>query len=90
MNMDIMHLAKLSKIKIDDKLAEKIKTDISKILKSVDDLPNPDEKDSFFNLDNIMTLRNDEVKDQEFTRNDILKNAPQIKAGCAVVPKEID
>ncbi len=88
--MDIMHLAKLCKIKIDDELAEKIKIDISKILKSVEDLPNPNKNDSFFNPDNIMTLRNDNAKGQEFTRDDILKNAPQIKAGCAVVPKEID
>lgn len=90
MNIDIMHLAELCKIKIDDELANKIKNDVSKILKSVEDLPNPSEDESFFNPNNIMTLRNDDVKDQEFTRDDILKNAPQIKAGCAVVPKEID
>lgn len=90
MNIDIVHLAELCKIKIDDELAKKIKNDISKILKSVEDLPNPSEDESFFNPNNIMTLRNDNVKNQEFTRNDILKNAPQIKAGCAVVPKEID
>lgn len=90
MNIDIVHLAELCKIKIDDELAKKIKNDISKILKSVEDLPNPSEGESFFNPNNIMTLRNDDVKDQEFTRDDILKNAPQIKAGCAVVPKEID
>lgn len=90
MNIDMIHLAKLCKIKIDNKLSEKIKTDISKILKSVEALPNFDENESFFDPNNIMILRNDEAKSQEFTRDDILKNAPKIKAGCAVVPKEID
>lgn len=90
MNIDMIHLAKLCKIKIDNELSEKIKTDISKILKSVDDLPNFNENESFFNPKNIMSLRDDEVKSQEFTRDDILKNAPKIKAGCVVVPKEIE
>ncbi len=89
MNIDMIHLAKLCKIKIDNKLSEKIKNDISKILKSVEDLPNFDKNESFFDPNNIMTLRDDVAK-QEFTRDDILKNAPKVKAGCAVVPKEID
>lgn len=90
MNIDMIHLAKLCKIKIDNELAKKIEADISKILKSVDDLPNFDKNESFFDPNNIMTLRNDEAIKQEFTRDDILKNAPQTKAGCAVVPKEIE
>lgn len=90
MNIDMIHLAKLCKIKIDNGLSEKIKTDISKILKSVNDLPNFDKNESFFNPNNIMSLRDDSVTEQEFTRDDILKNAPKIKAGCVVVPKEID
>lgn len=89
MNIDMIHLAKLCKIKIDNKLSEKIKNDISKILKSVEDLPNFDKNESFFDPNNIMSLRDDVIK-QEFTRDDILKNAPKVKAGCAVVPKEID
>lgn len=90
MNIDMLHLAKLCKIKIDDELSEKIKMDISKILKSVEDLPNFDKHESFFDPNNIMTLRDDKVTKQEFTRDDILKNATKTKAGCAVVPKEID
>lgn len=90
MDIDMMQIAKLCKIKIDDEVAEKIKANISKILKSVEDLPNFDKNENFFNPNNIMTLRDDDVKNQEFTRDDILKNAPKIKAGCVVVPKEID
>lgn len=90
MDIDMMQIAKLCKIKIDDEVAEKIKTNISKILKSVEDLPIFDKNENFFNPNNIMTLRDDDVKNQEFTRDDILKNAPKIKAGCVVVPKEID
>ncbi|MEG0895322.1 MAG: Asp-tRNA(Asn)/Glu-tRNA(Gln) amidotransferase subunit GatC [Oscillospiraceae bacterium] len=36
-----------------------------------------------------MELRED-VVENKFKRDEILKNAPQIKAGCIVVPKVIE
>lgn len=90
MDIEIMQIAKLSRIKIDGAVAKKVEANLNRIIQSIKDLPEFDKNENFFNPENVMQLRADVVKDFGFDRNDILKNAPQVKAGCVVVPKKID
>ena len=90
MDIEIMKIAKLSRIKIDGAVAKKFEANLNRIIQSIKDLPEFDKNENFFNPENVMQLRDDVVKDLGFDRNDMLKNAPQVKAGCVVVPKKID
>ncbi len=90
MDIEIMQIAKLSRIKIDGAVAKKVEANLNRIIQSIKDLPEFDQNENFFNPENVMQLRADVVKDFGFDRNDMLKNAPQVKAGCVVVPKKID
>ena len=90
MDIEIMQIAKISRIKIDGAVAKKVEANLNRIIQSIKDLPEFDKNENFFNPENVMQLRADVVKDFGFDRNDILKNAPQVKAGCVVVPKKID
>ncbi len=90
MDIEIMKIAKLSRIKMDGAVAKKVEANLNRIIQSIKDLPEFDKSENFFNPDNVMPLRADVVKDFGFDRNDMLKNAPQVKAGCVVVPKKID
>ncbi len=90
MDIEIMKIAKLSRIKIDAAVAKKFEANLNRIIQSIKDLPEFDKNENFFNPENVMQLRADVVKDFGFDRNDMLKNAPQVKAGCVVVPKKID
>ena len=40
--------------------------------------------------ENAMALRADEIGENKPSRDEILKNAPKIVAGCVVVPKTVD
>jgi len=39
--------------------------------------------------DNPMILRKDVAVQDKFTRQELMQNAPQVKAGCLVVPKTV-
>ena len=88
-DIDIRHIAKLSRLKIsDDELAgyEKEMGDIIEMVEAMPDISDELTVDP----DNAMTLRSDEVSGQKFSRDEILKNAPKTVAGCVVVPKTVD
>ena len=40
--------------------------------------------------DNAMELRKDSLEECGISRDEILKNAPKVVAGCVVVPKTVD
>ena len=40
--------------------------------------------------DNPMILRKDVAVQDKFTRQELMQNAPQVKAGCLVVPKTVE
>lgn len=90
MDIDIKKIAKLCKIKVEDDIAQKTKNDLIKIINSIKDLPILNNNDDFLDSSDPMVLRKDVIKDKQFTREEILKNAPCLHAGCVVVPKEID
>ena len=40
--------------------------------------------------DNPMILRKDVAVQDKFTRQELMQNAPHVKAGCLVVPKTVE
>lgn len=89
MSIDIKKIAKLSMLKIEDEKIEKFEKDMEAIIDMVDSLPNIDGE---LNLDpdNVMALRKDFAVQNKYTRNELLQNAPEVQAGCLVVPKTVE
>jgi aspartyl-tRNA(Asn)/glutamyl-tRNA(Gln) amidotransferase subunit C len=89
MAIDIKHIAKLSRLKIEDDKLSKFEKDMEAIVAMVDKLPDVNEE---LTLDtaNPMTLREDVAVQKKFTRDELLKNAPEVQAGCLVVPKTVE
>ncbi len=89
MNIDIKHIAKLSRLRIEDDKIEKFEKDMQSIVNMVEQLPDIDDT---LTLDpaNAMKLREDVEVTGKFTRDELLKNAPQVQAGCLVVPKIVE
>lgn len=90
MKIDIKHLAKLSKLNItDEKEEQKLETQMQDIVKLIEKLPELSSEGSLIDASNPMKCRED-VAHNEFKRDEILSNAPQVQAGCVVVPKVIE
>lgn len=89
MKIDIKHIAKLSRLKIEDKELAKFEKEMENIVQMVEKLPQIDDE---LNLDasNPMHLREDKAVTDKYTRDELLKNAPKVKAGCLVVPKTVE
>lgn len=89
MDIDIRHIAKLSRLKISDSELEGYEKEIGEIIAMVEAMP--DIKDELtVDPDNVMKLRSDEIGEVKYSRDEILKNAPKTVAGCVVVPKTVD
>lgn len=89
MSIDIRHIAKLARLKIDDSQIEKIESQMQSIVDMVENLPDTDQ-DLVLDSNNPMELRQDIAVQNKFTRNELVKNAPQVQAGCFVVPKTVE
>ena len=89
MKVDIKHIAKLSRLRIEDEKFEKFERDMENIVEMVEKLPEIDDE---LNLDknNPMILREDKAILNKYTRDELLKNAPKVQAGCLVVPKTVE
>ena len=89
MSIDIKKIAKLSMLKVEDEKIEKFEKDMEAIIDMVDSLPSIDGE---LNLDpdNVMALRKDFAVQNKYTRNELLQNAPEVQAGCLVVPKTVE
>ena len=61
-------------------------TDIIKMVEEMPDIAESLELDA----DNAMELRKDSLEECGISRDEILKNAPKVVAGCVVVPKTVD
>ena len=59
------------------------------IVAMVEKLPDIDASGALIDPDNPMEMRKD-VPEKKFTRDELLKNAPEVQAGCIVVPKVVD
>ena len=89
MRIDIDHIAKLARLKIDESQKEKFTKQMESMLDLVDSLPPVEAETVETDASNPMVLRKD-VIEPSFKREEILKNAPQVQAGCVVVPKIMD
>lgn len=89
MNIDIKHIAKLSRLRIEDDKLEEFETQMQNIVNMVENLP--DIKDELvLDESNPMILREDKAVTDKYTRQELMANAPQVKAGCLVVPKTVE
>lgn len=89
MKIDIKHIAKLSRLRIEDDKLEKFEKDMESIVNMVDRLPDV-EGTLDLNPKDTMTLREDKAVTDKFKRKELLKNAPEVQAGCLVVPKTVE
>ena len=89
MNIDIQHLAKLSRLKFSPEEEKKYAAEMEKIVEMVEKLPDLDASGALIDPANPMTLRPDQVENKA-NRNELLQNAPETQAGCIVVPKVVD
>ena len=74
MNIDIKHITKLARLRIEDDQLDKFESEMQNIVGMVEKLPD---------------IQDVAVQDK-FTRQELMQNAPQVKAGCLVVPKTVE
>ena len=88
-NIDIKHIAKLARLHIDDNKLDKIENEMQNIVNMVEQLPEINDELAL-DTDNPMILRKDKAVTDKFTRQELMQNAPKVKAGCLVVPKTVE
>lgn len=89
MNIDIKHIAKLARLRIEDDQLDKFESEMQNIVGMVEKLPDIQDEMTL-DPDNLMILRKDVAVQDKFTRQELMQNAPQVKAGCLVVPKTVE
>lgn len=89
MNIDIKHIAKLARLRIEDDQLDKSESEMQNIVGMVEKLPDIQDEMTL-DPDNPMILRKDVAVQDKFTRQELMQNAPQVKAGCLVVPKTVE
>ena len=89
MNIDIKHVAKLSRLRIEDDKLEEFEKQMQNIVNMVERMPDI-EDELVLDESNPMILREDKAVTDKFTRQELMANAPQVKAGCLVVPKTVE
>ena len=89
MNLDIKHIAKLARLRIEDDQLDKFESEMQNIVGMVEKLPDIQDEMTL-DPDNPMILRKDVAVQDKFTRQELMQNAPQVKAGCLVVPKTVE
>lgn len=90
MKIDINHIAKLARLKMDEQQAEKFAHQMEGIIDMVANLPAIEGVATGLDPAHPMTLRPDVAIPSECKRDDILANAPQVEAGCVVVPRIVE
>lgn len=90
MNIDIKHIAKLARLRIDEDELKKFENDMQGIVDMVENLPDDIKDEPLLDPKNAMTLREDKVRENKFSRDELTKNAPHVTAGCLVVPKTVE
>lgn len=89
MNIDIQHIAKLSRLSIEKDQLEKVQREMEAIVAMVEKLPNQENQTLGVDPSHRMELRRDEIR-PSLRREVILQNAPEVAAGCIVVPKTVE
>ena len=89
MKIDIKHIAKLARLRIEDDQVDKFKSEMQNIVDMVEKLPDINDELAL-DTANPMKLREDAAVTNKFTREELMKNAPKVQAGCLVVPKTVE
>lgn len=87
--IDVKHLAKLSRLHFDDAAAEKMARDMQDIVGMVKRLPDFTETRLPLSVADRMELRPD-VAGPSLPREAVLQNAPAAEAGCVLVPQVVE
>lgn len=90
MSIDVQHLAKLARLRIEDEQLPKFEKDMESIVAMVEQLPEVSGDASGLDPEHPMKLRPDVEGTDKLTRNELLANAPKMQAGCVVVPKTVE
>lgn len=88
----VRYLESLARIELTDEQREETEKDLRDILTYIDtlnELPTDGVQPLSHSFPVTNVMRQDEVK-MHNTRDDILKNAPEEKDGCFVVPKTVE
>ena len=91
MELDIEYLAYLSKLELSNQEKESFKEELTKTIEFVGEINNVDIPKVYEKLTTVSlkNLREDEPS-SEFTREDILLNAPKKKDGCFIAPLVVE
>lgn len=89
MSVDVQHLAGLARLRIGEDKLSGFEKDMERIISMVDELPDLEGEIDVLLPETAMTLRHDEIK-SGFNREQMMANAPQMQAGCVVVPKTLE
>lgn len=89
MEIDIRHIAKLARLKITDEELPRFEKEMADIVGMVENLPDLPDSGALIDPDYPMTMRQDKAENT-FRRDELLKNAPQVQAGCVVVPRIVE
>lgn len=89
MEIDIRHIAKLARLNITDEELPRFEKEMADIVGMVENLPDLPDSGALIDPDHPMTMRQDEAENT-FRRDELLKNAPQVQAGCVVVPRIVE
>lgn len=89
MKINVDHIAKLSKLCFSGEEKIKIEKELSSMINMVEKLPETNVNLNEADASEIMQLREDKVL-PSMPRDELLKNAPEVKAGCIVVPKTVE
>lgn len=89
MNIDIQHIAKLSRLSIGEDKLEKFQREMENIVAMVEKLPAVENQTLAVDPADRMELRKDEIR-PSLRREVVLQNAPKSVAGCIVVPKTVE
>ena len=74
---------------VEDDQLDKFESEMENIVGMVEKLPDIQDEMTL-DPDNPMILRKDVAVQDKFTRQELMQNAPQVKAGCLVVPKTVE
>ncbi|MEG1782895.1 MAG: Asp-tRNA(Asn)/Glu-tRNA(Gln) amidotransferase subunit GatC [Oscillospiraceae bacterium] len=89
MEIDIKHIAKLARLSIPEEKVAKFQHEMEGIIEMVENLPELPAGGALVDESNTMELRKDEVV-PSYSREEILRNAPNTAAGCILIPRVVD
>lgn len=90
---DIRHVADLARLNLSAEETEKLAIDMESIIRySMDKLKELD-TENVKPMEHVLPIRNvfrEDNREESFSRDEILKNAPDKDKGCFIVPKVVE